>query len=95
MFVKSPNDAKLDREITAQLEKLETLRDSPEDYNTVVECIAQLEKLKSDEGLKPLSWDTVLVVGANIFGILWLARYERENVIKSQTALRNVIKPRL
>lgn len=95
MFVKSQNAVKLDREIAAQLETLETLRDDSEAYDTAVDRIARLEKLKSDEGLKPLSWDTVLVVGANIFGILWLARYERENVIKSQTALRNVIKPRL
>lgn len=95
MFVKSPNKTKLDREIATQLDMLEKLRDSPEEYDIAVDRITRLEKLKSDEGLRPLSWDTVIVVGANIFGILWLARYEQENVIKSQTALRNVIKPRL
>jgi hypothetical protein len=37
--------------------------------------------------------DTVLLVAANIFGIVWLARYEKENVIRSQSALRFVMKP--
>lgn len=95
MIVKSQNNAKLNREIATQLDTLETLRDDPEKYDAAVERIARLEKLKSDEGLRPLSWDTVLIVGANIFGILWLARYERDEVIKSPNAFRNVIKPRL
>ena len=43
---------------------------------------------------KQISPDTVLIVAANIFGILWLARYERENVIRSKSALGFVLKPR-
>lgn len=43
---------------------------------------------------KPVNMDTVLVVAANIFGILWLARYERENVIKAKDAMKFVMKPR-
>lgn len=95
MFSRNQNDAKLDREIAAELDGLAKLRDDPNAYDAAVDRITKLEKLKSDGGLRPLSWDTVVVVGANIFGILWLARYERENVIKSQTALRQVIKPRI
>lgn len=44
-------------------------------------------------GLKPPSLDTALIVAANIFGILWLTRYEKERVISSK-ALNFVMKSR-
>jgi hypothetical protein len=87
------NDQILDREITASLEELEKLRDDPEKYNTVVERVGRLQKMKSSKGLSLPSPDTMLIVGANIFGILYLARFERENVIKAPQAFRSVMKP--
>jgi hypothetical protein len=94
MFIKSSIETKLDAEILSLLAKLkETTKDS-EEYINLVERISKLHKLKTEERSKPLSLDTVLIVGANIFGILWLARYERENVIKAPKAFGSVIKPR-
>lgn len=49
---------------------------------------------ESDNRPKRISPDTALVVAANIFGILWLTRFERENVIKAPNALKFVMKPR-
>ena len=86
MFIKSPIEVKLDAEILSLLAKLdETTKDS-EEYANLIERISKLHKLKTEERSKPISADTVLVVAANIFGILWLARYERENVIKAPKA---------
>jgi hypothetical protein len=62
-------------------------------YNAVIARIAKLDSLRPDSRLKPPSWDTVLMVGANIFGILWLARYEREHVVRANNAMRFVMKP--
>jgi hypothetical protein len=93
MFAMSSIETKLKQEIISALEELETLRDDPEKYNATVDRIAKLHKLKSEERLKLPSMDTALVVGANIFGILWLTRYEREHVISSK-ALGFVMKPR-
>lgn len=90
---KSRLESKLDAEILFLLEELETVRDNPEKYATNVDRIAKLEKLRS-EGLRPPSWDTVLLVGANIFGILYLARFEREHVIKAPQAFKFIQKPR-
>lgn len=87
------NDQIVDREITASLEELEQLRGEPEKYNAIVERIGRLQKMKSHKGLTLPSPDTMLIVSANIFGILWLARFERENVIKAPNAFRNVMKP--
>ena len=90
---KSQIDSKLDAEIAFLLDELAKHRESSEEYATTVERIAKLEKLRT-ERLRPPSMDTVLLVGANIFGILWLARYERENVIKAPNAFRMILKPR-
>ena len=87
----------LDAEIISALEKLATIPDkTSEEYGNLVEHISKLHKLKAEEHprLKPISSDTVLAVAANIFGILWLARYERENVIRSKSALSFVYRPR-
>jgi hypothetical protein len=93
MFIKSQIETKLDAEILSLLAKLkETTKDS-EEYVNLVDRISKLHKLKTEERSKPLSLDTVLIVSANIFGILWLARYERENVIKAPKAFSSVIKP--
>lgn len=97
MFTKTQIESKLAAEIISELEKLETQRDEPEKYAATVDRIAKLHKLLAEEkspGLKPPSLDTVLVVGANIFGILWLARFERTEVIKAPNAMRFVLKPR-
>lgn len=95
MFAKNPIEAKLDAEILSALGELDNLETTSEKYGVTVDRISKLHKLKAEEKPKrSVSPDTVLVVAANIFGILWLARYERENVIKSPNAFRNVMKVR-
>ena len=94
MFIKSPIATKLDAEIVTLLEKLESISDKKsEEYETIVERISQLHKLKPEQKAKQISPDTLLVVAANIFGILWLTRYEKTDVINSK-ALGFVMKPR-
>lgn len=93
MFPKSSVEAKLNEEIISALNKLESLDPKSEEYGVIVERIAKLHKIKDEESLNMPSMDTVLIVCANIFGILWLTRYEREHVIGSK-ALGFVMKPR-
>lgn len=94
MFIKSDIETKLDAEILSLLAKVkETTKDS-EDYEKLVDRMSKLHKLKTEERSKQINPDTVLVVVANIFGILWLARYERENIIKAPRAFSSVLKPR-
>jgi hypothetical protein len=95
---KSRIESQLDAEILSVLEQLATKEKTDEDYGTLVDRLSKLHKLKSEEksGLKPPSLDTVLIVSANIFGILWIARYEREDaeVIKAPNAFRMILRPR-
>jgi hypothetical protein len=90
-MLKNRIDSKLDAEIVFLLGELEKHRDDPEKYADTVKRISELEKLKSD-GLKPPSSDVILAVAANIFGILYLARYERTEVIKAPHAFRQIWK---
>jgi hypothetical protein len=94
MLTKSQIAAKLDAEINAALVKLKDLDKESKDYGTLIEHIAQLHKLKCEESprIKPPSMDTVLVVGANLFGVLWITRYEREHVITAAKAFGSIMK---
>lgn len=90
---RSPIVSKLNDEMNVLLDKLEQHRDDPQKYGDIVDRIVKLQKMKSDERLKLPSLDTALFVGANIFGILWLTRYEKEHVINSK-AFGLILKPR-
>jgi hypothetical protein len=92
MFTQRKIDSALDAEITSALAELEKSRDDPEKYNATLDRIGRLQKTKPQSGLFKLPLDTMLICSTNIFGVLWLARYERENVIKAPNAFRSVIR---
>ena len=94
MFTKTQTETMLDAEIQAALEELANQDKTSEAYGALVDRISKLHKLKAEERPKRISPDTALVVAANVFGILWLARFERENVIKAPNAMRLIMKPR-
>jgi hypothetical protein len=95
MLTKSQTETKLDAEIQSALDTLASFPDkTSEKYATLVEHISTLYKLKAETRPKQISPDTVLNAAANIFGILWLTRFERENVIKARSALGFVSKLR-
>jgi hypothetical protein len=88
-----------DPEIERVLKELKAAKPDSKEYSDLLERLTKLHKLRVDdhnmiERRKQVSPDTVLGVCANIFGILWLSRYEKENVIKAKEAMKMVIKPR-
>jgi hypothetical protein len=91
---KSDTEVKLDAEIQAALDELDKYPNkTSEEYGTIVDRIAKLHKLKSEERTKPISPDTALVVVANVLGIIWITQHERVNVISTK-ALGFIMKPR-
>lgn len=94
MFPKSTIESKLDQEIVSSLDELGNHESTSEEYGMIVDRVAKLHKLKSDERLKLPSMDTVLIIAANIFGILRITRYEREHPLTSK-ALGFGIKPKV
>lgn len=94
MLIKGLPKSKLDAEIDALLLELEQAEKDSEKYGTIHGRLSQLYKLRIEERSRRVSPDTMLVVAANIFGILWLARFERDHVIKSREAMKMVFRPR-
>lgn len=94
MFAKSPILAELDKEILAALKELDNHESTSEEYGMIVERIAKLYKLKSEEEFQPPSMDTTLVVIANLLGIFWMTRYEKSGEFISSKALSFVMKPK-
>lgn len=94
MFKKLRHDYALDREIDVALAELETVRSNPEKHSAITDRIVRLQKLQTRKGLQPPTMDTVLIVGANIFGVLYLAQFEQEHVIKAREAFRFMIRPK-
>lgn len=92
MLPKSKIEAQLNDEIVRLLATLEGQTDTAK-YQATVDQIAKLHKLKTEEGLKLPSLDNVLIVSANLLGILWLTTIERERPIVSK-AINFVLKPR-
>lgn len=93
MFPKSKIESKLDEEIVSSLEELGKHESTSAEYGVVVDRMAKLHKLKSEERLQLPSLDTVIIVAANIYGILRITRYEREHPLTSK-ALNFGIRPR-
>jgi hypothetical protein len=87
MFTKKQTETEsmLDTEIRAALADLANVTDkSSEKYGALVDRIAKLHKLKAEEGQKPISRDTALLVAANVFGIVWTTQHERLHVIPTK-----------
>lgn len=93
MFPKSEIQTKLDAEINSALEKLEAIPDkTSKDYGNLVDHISRLHKLKAEEKPKQVNPDTMVIVAANVVGILMILNHERLHPITSK-ALNFVAKP--
>lgn len=91
---KSQTEAQIDVMIHKALSKLEKLDPVSEEYGTIIERVSKLHKLKADEKSKHISSDTMLIVAANLFGILWITGYERAGNVISTKAFGHILRPR-
>jgi threonine dehydrogenase-like Zn-dependent dehydrogenase len=93
MFTKNETQSKLDAEIQALLDKLDSITDkTSDDYAAILERVSKLHKLKAEEKPKRISADTALVVGANLVGILMIIHHEHAHAITSK-AFGQILKP--
>lgn len=89
---KTETESMLDAEIQATLVKMKDLEKTDEKYGKLLEHVTKLHKLKAEETPKKVNPDTVLIVSANIVGILAILNYERLHPITSK-AMNFVAKP--
>jgi hypothetical protein len=64
-----------------------------EDYVRTLDAIVKLHKMKIEEKNSLVKKDTLIIVGANILGLLMIIRHEHVNVITSK-AMSLLLRPR-
>jgi hypothetical protein len=65
-----------------------------EEYREALDALVKLHKLKEDEKPKPVSKDTLVIVAANLIGIIMIIKHEHVNVVTSK-AIGVLLRPRL
>lgn len=93
MFAKAKKPTKLETALDKALDSLDQYGSTTDEYTRTLEGVVKLHKMKEDEKPASVSPDTILLVGANILGILLIIRHEHVNVITSR-AMSTLIKPR-
>lgn len=77
-------ETKLDKEIESVLECLNDLDPSTEEYAAATKNLDILVKLKSTDEKKTVSPDTIVMVAANLVGLLLVLNYEKADIITSK-----------
>ena len=85
---------KLEKVIDSMLDKMSELEPGSDDYSQMADNLEKLLKIRSYEKSRGLSPDTVLVVAANIIGIVLILKHEELDIITSK-ALGFVLRGRV
>lgn len=93
MFTRDQPKSKLEEEIDSALNVLSAHTKHSEEYAKIVDQVVKLHKMKEEEKPSTVSPDTLLMVAANLIGILMITKHERADIITSK-ALSFVMKPR-
>lgn len=83
----------LDVVCTNSLRALHNHTPESEEYARLLDQSVKLHKMKTETQPRRPSPDTLILVAANILGILLVTRYERENIVTSK-AFGLILKPR-
>jgi hypothetical protein len=93
MFTGVKKPTALETALDRALETLSEKTVGTDEYVRTLEAVTELHKMKEAEKPSQVSPDTMLLVGANLVGILLIIRHEHVNVITSR-AMNTLIKPR-
>lgn len=93
MFTRPQANSVLETTLEAELIRLHRMKPDSQEYAKTVDAIAKLHKMKQDDKPARLSPDVLATVGANLFGIMLILKYEKFDIITSK-ALGFVMKAR-
>ncbi len=74
----------VEKEIVDLFAKLSQHKADSKEYAIVLDQITKLHKLKADEKPPRVSPDTLVLVGANLLGIVMILSHERLNIITTK-----------
>jgi hypothetical protein len=83
----------LERILDRTLRNLDGHEIGSTEYQKTLEAAIKLHRMKEEEKTKSVSKDTLLVVAANLLGIILIIKHEDVNVISSR-AMNLILKPR-
>lgn len=84
MFSRNREKSLLEQETERVLRILNGQEIGSQEYVKTMKALTDLHKMREEETPKPVSRDTLAIVGANLLGILMVIRYENVNVIVSR-----------
>lgn len=74
----------IDREIDILFFKLKGHEPDSDEYKHTLDRIVVLQKLHFETKRKPISYDTLAIVGANLAGIIMILKHEELNVVTTK-----------
>lgn len=77
----------LQKAIDDILSEMSSVPADSDDYAKMADQLVKLYNLKEVDSKRKISRDTLAVVIGNIVGIMWIARFERENVLTSKALM--------
>jgi hypothetical protein len=83
-FRKPPTKTGLDENIELQYDKLKTLQSESKEYAQVVKQIQKLHAMRQAEKPPVVDPNTLLMIGANITGIILIVGHERMHLVTSK-----------
>ncbi|HEY7162326.1 MAG TPA: hypothetical protein VH815_13760 [Acidobacteriota bacterium] len=83
----------LDRALMRAVRELSGHAVGSQEYEKTLNTVIKIHKMVQDEKPKPVSKDTLLIVSANLLGILLIINHEYANPIMSK-AMGLILKPR-
>jgi hypothetical protein len=93
MFTKGKDQTLVDDAMVRAFDELKGQSVASEEYAKNLDGIVKLHKMREEEKSPGVSPDTIVLVAANLLGILLIIRHEHVNVITSR-AMSTLIKPR-
>lgn len=93
MLIGAREPSELDKIYDDACRELNKLTVGSSEYGKTLEMVTMLHKMKQEEKPSSVSKDTLLLVGANLLGIILIIRHEHVNVITSR-AINWIIKPK-
>lgn len=87
--IKSDEKSGLENAIDKLLSEMENESADSDEYVTMVDQLVKLYALRDQP--QRINLDTLVTVVANLIGIIWIVRYEKEHVLTSK-ALQFVLK---
>ena len=93
-FTKWDKRSNLEKEINSVLAIMATWEPSSPEYTAMTKNLEVLYKARNEEKTRKIKPDTVLVVAANLLGIILILGYEETNIIRSK-AMSFVLKGRV